>query len=153
MAAIDAEEHRERNGQGGGVDGLTDARRRRARRLGTPASMASRARGGEGRRGLRGNAHCDAGSTTVQSMESGRARSRSIRRRRVADPARARGRLRRLESKSRLRLLREEEVDDGEHEGHSSLTSRARWPRLPRRCAPASSRTSMKSDVGGGGRR
>src|SRR4051812_49826406 len=62
--------------------------------------------------------------------QAGVVQRRWIRRNRAAAPARARGRLRWLESKSRFRLLREEEVDDGGGDGHLGWTPGRRWPRV-----------------------
>jgi hypothetical protein len=78
LGAFEATEHGESKGQSSGVNGLTAARRRRARRLGTPASMAARDRGGEGSRGLRGNAHQTLVNTLEQASEAGKLRRRRI---------------------------------------------------------------------------
>src|SRR3954471_6069718 len=64
------------------------------------------------------------------SGRSGRSWWRRIRRRRLGGLAAARARFRRLESGSQLRLLREEEVDDGAHDGHGLQASLRRWLRF-----------------------
>src|SRR3954465_5457114 len=82
-------------------------------------------------------------------MEAGRSRRWRNRRGSIAVPARARGRIRRLGEELVLQRLHDDEGEDEEPDGLAGGGSRARWPRCPRRCAPAASLTTAKSSNGG----
>src|ERR1041385_3053741 len=78
------------------------------------------------------------------------ASSERLQRRRIDDgelagPARSRRRWRRLGEELGLQLLLDDEVEGEEHDGLTGLSSSARWPRRPRRCAPVKLRAATDS--------
>src|ERR1041385_5373999 len=79
------------------------------------------------------------------TASSGRLQRRRIDDGETAGPARGRRRWRRLGEELGLQLLLDDEVEGGEHDGLAGLSSSARWPRRPRRCAPVMLRAAMNS--------
>src|ERR1041384_8417447 len=79
------------------------------------------------------------------TASSGRLQRRRIDDGAPAGPARGRRRWRRLGEELGLQLLLDDEVEGGEHDGLAGLSSSARWPRRPRRCAPVKLRAATNS--------